>query len=400
MKDLRIAIVGGGIGGLTLALALRQKGFDATIYEQADELREVGAAVALSANATRFYIGRLELEEAIAQVWYEVQALIYRDGRSGHVIGEHRFDYKARYGAPYVGIHRADLQVVLSGAVGLDKIQLSKRLLGIDDSGSEAVLHFADGSSATADLVIGADGARSTVRRLMLGYDDALYSGASAFRGVVTPDQMPSMPTPEAIQFWMGDGRHCLHYPIGANGDHNFFLVERTPSPWPHKTWIAPTNDTEKLAGFADWHPAIIEMVSAVSCSERWALFHRPPLSRWTKGRITLIGDAAHALVPHHGQGANTSIEDAIVLADQLAATTDLDAARAEFERLRRGRTRKIQYASITNADVLHLPPGPRADERNARLADPAAWDRHLDWIHSFKADEEEPSDRQGGTWL
>ena len=280
MKDLGIAIVGGGIGGLTLALALRQKGFDATIYEQADELREVGAAVALSANATRFYTGRLDLEEAIAKVWYEVQALIYRDGRTGVKVAEHRFDYKARYGAPYVGIHRADLQAVLSGAVGMDKIELSKRLLDIDDSGNEAVLTFADGSTATADLVIGADGARSTVRRLLLGYDDALYSGASAFRGVVTPDQMPSMPDPDAIQFWMGDGRHCLHYPIGADGDHNFFLVERNPSPWPHKAWIAPSDDVEKLAGFGDWHPAIIEMVSAVSCTERWALFHRPPLSR------------------------------------------------------------------------------------------------------------------------
>ena len=400
MKNIRIAIVGGGIGGLTLTLALRQKGFDATVYEQADELREVGAAVALSANATRFYTGRLDLGEQIAKVWYEVQALIYRDARDGEKIAEMRFDYAARYGAPYVGIHRADLQAVLSGAVGLDKIELSKRLVDIDDSGTEAVLHFADGSTAAADLVIGADGARSVVRRLLLGYDDAYYSGAYAFRGVVTPDQIPSMPTPEAIQFWMMPGQHCLHYPIGANGDHNFFLVERNGLPWEEKGWIAPSNDEEKLARWHDTHPAIVEMISAVSCGERWALFHRPPLSRWSKGRITLIGDAAHALVPHHGQGANTSIEDAIVLTDQLAAHDDLDTARTEFERLRRGRTRKIQYASITNADVLHLPDGPRADERNARLADPGAWDRHLDWIHSFKADEEEPNDRQGGTWL
>lgn len=399
-KDLRIAIVGGGIGGLTLALALRQKGFEAAIYEQADELREVGAAVALSANATRFYTGRLELGDAISKVWYEVQALIYRNARDGEKIAEMRFDYKARYGAPYVGIHRADLQVVLSQAVGMDSINLSKRLVAINDSGDEAVLWFADGTTATADLVIGADGARSMVRRLLLGYDDALYSGAYAFRGVVTPDKMPSMPDPDAIQFWMMPGQHCLHYPIGANGDHNFFLVERNGLPWSEKGWIAPSNDEEKLSRWHDTHPAIVEMISAVSCQERWALFHRPPLSRWSKGRVTLIGDAAHALVPHHGQGANTSIEDAIVLADQLAATDDVDAARAEFERLRRGRTRKIQFASITNADVLHLPDGPRADDRNARLADADAWDRHLDWIHSFKADEEEPSDRQGGTWL
>lgn len=154
------------------------------------------------------------------------------------------------------------------------------------------------------------------------------------------------------------------------------------------------------MAGFVDWHPAVVEMVTAVTCTERWGLFHRPPLGQWSRGRVTLMGDAAHALVPHHGQGANQSVEDAIVLADQLREQPDWDAARAEYERLRRGRTRKVQYASITTADVLHLPDGPRADERNARLAEPGAWDRHLDWVHSFRADEQEPDERSGGTWL
>lgn len=400
MREQRIAIVGAGIAGLTLALALRDKGMDVQIYEQADELREVGAAVGLSATSTRFYIGRLGLEKALADRWFEVQGLVWRDGRDGRKIGEQRFDYGARYGAPFVGIHRADFQVVLSTAVGLESIHLRRRLVEIDESGNEAVLKFADQTSATADLVIGADGARSTVRRLMLGYDDALYSGASGFRGIVPPQAMPSMPDADTVQFWMAPGRHCLHYPINAQGDHNFLLVERGPSPWPHPGWVVSAGESEKLANFSDFHPAVVEMISAVSCPERWALFHRPPLSRWSRGRVTLIGDAAHALVPHHGQGANTSVEDAIVLADQLSSLTDLDEARAEYERLRRGRTRKVQYASIATADVLHLPDGPRADERNARLADPGAWDRHLDWIHSFKADQEEPSGHQGGTWL
>lgn len=400
MKKLRIAVVGAGIGGLSLALALREKGIEVDLYEQASELREVGAAVALSAASTRFYIDRLGLEPQLAERWYEIQALIHRDGRDGRIVSEHRWDYRARYGAPYVGIHRADFQVVLSGAVGMAPIHLKKKLTSIDDSGTEAVLHFADGSTAAADLVIGADGARSTVRRLLLGYDDALYSGASAFRGIVASDQMPSMPDKDAIQFWMGPGQHCLHYPINAEGAHNFFLVERNPTPWPHQGWIAPTDDEEKLARFHDWHPAIVEMVSAVSCTERWALFYRPPLSRWSKGRVTLLGDAAHAMVPHHGQGANTSIEDAIVLADQLVTYDDLGEAQAEYERLRRGRTRKIQHASVTHADVLHLPDGERADERNARLAAPGAFDRHLDWIHGFRPGEEEPSEVQGGTWL
>lgn len=396
----RIAIVGGGVGGLTLALALAEQDVQVDIYEQADELREVGAAVALSANSTRYYEGRLGLAAPFAQKWFEVQALLYRDGRDGRTISEIRGGYRARYGHPYAGIHRADLQQILSGAVGMDRIHLSRRLVDIDDSGPEAVLRFADGDTAAADLVIGADGARSTVRRLMLGYDDALYSGCSAFRGIVEPDLMPSMPDMDAIQFWMGPGGHCLHYPIGS-GAHNFFLVERHPSPWPHRGWVVPAEDGEKLRLFHDWASPIVEMVSAVRCIERWALFHRPALGRWSKGRLTLIGDAAHALVPHHGQGANQSIEDVIVLADQLEAhPDDWEAARAEFERLRRGRTRKVQYASITVADVLHLPDGERAEERNARLAAANAWDRHLDWVHSFVCDEQEPDERSGGTWL
>lgn len=197
----RIAIVGGGIGGLTLALALRGYDVRADIYEQAPELREVGAAVALSANATRFYDRRLGLGEEASKYWFEVQALIYRDGRDGRLVAVHRGDYKAKYGHPYVGIHRADLQMVLSGAAGMDSIHLNKRLTDIDDSGSAAILTFADGSTAEADLVIGADGARSTVRTLMLGYDDALYSGCSAFRGIVEPELMPLMPDKDAIQF-------------------------------------------------------------------------------------------------------------------------------------------------------------------------------------------------------
>ncbi len=139
-KSQRLAIVGAGIGGLTLAIALKDQGWDVQLYEQADELREVGAAVALSANAIRFYEDRFGLKEQLGAKAYEVQALIYRDGRDGRLIAEHRFDYKGKYGHPYVGIHRADLQAILSGAVGMDSINLNKRLVDIDDSGSEAVL--------------------------------------------------------------------------------------------------------------------------------------------------------------------------------------------------------------------------------------------------------------------
>jgi salicylate hydroxylase len=236
----------------------------------------------------------------------------------------------------------------------------------------------------------------------MLGYDDALYSGCSGFRGVVPAGRMDLLPDPEAIQFWVGPQGHLLHYPIGDKGDQNFLLVERHPSPWPSRDWVTSASEGEQLRLFRDWHPAVVQMITAVPISQRWGLFHRPPLGRWSKGRVTLIGDAAHALVPHHGQGANQSIEDAVVLAAQLAKAGPgrWREAQEAYERLRRGRTRKVQYASISTADVLHLPDGPEAQARNARLRARDSLLHHLDWIHDFDALAQEPTERQGGTWL
>jgi salicylate hydroxylase len=200
MGRRRIAVIGAGIGGLTLAIALRRHDLEVEIYEQTAELREVGAAVALSANATRFF-EQFGLGAQLASRCAEVSALMFRDGRTGRLVGAHQVGpaYRERFGAPYIGIHRADLQAVLSTAAGLDRIRLNKRLIGIDDTGARATLRVDDGSAAEADLVVGADGARSFVRRWMLGYDDALYSGCSGFRGIVPMDQLPSVPDPTAL---------------------------------------------------------------------------------------------------------------------------------------------------------------------------------------------------------
>ena len=401
-NERRIAVVGAGIGGLTLAIALRRHGISVDVYEQTSELRETGAAVALTANGARLF-DWLGLTPQLASRWFEVSALIYRDGRDGHLIGRHPIGaaYRERCGAPYVGIHRADLQAVLSAAAGLECIQLGKRLVDLDDTGPRAVLRFDGGTSAVADLVVGADGARSFVRSWMLGYDDALYTGCSGFRGMVPIEKLPSLPDPTAIQFWMGPGGHLLHYPMG-NGHINFLLVERHPTPWPWRDWIMPAIEEEQLRHFARWHPAVVEMITANPISNRWGLFHRPPLGRWTRGRVTLLGDAAHQLAPHHGQGANQSIEDAAVLAACLveAGSRSFDEALERYEKLRHGRTRRVQHASISAADVLHLPDGENAERRDAWLGShEGAW--HLaGWIHEFDASRQEPDEQQGGTWL
>lgn len=391
-QGTRIAIVGAGIGGLTLAAELRRRGLNPQIYEQTAELREVGAAVALSANATRFLRDRIGIGAALADKAADVDGLVFRDGRNGRVVGRvlSRQEYHERAGAPYYGVHRADLQQLLKTAVGEDVIHLGKRCIKVDQTEDVAILHFADGDSVEADLVIGADGIRSMLRREMLGYDDAQFSGTHGWRGIVPPEKLTSLPDPESIQFWMGPSAHLLHYPIGS-GEQNFLLVRRHDGPWEEKSWVVPAAEREHLEAFEGWHPAVQEMISNAPAAERWALFTRPPLQRWSKGRITLLGDAAHGMVPHHGQGANQSIEDAIVLADclieGLANGSGWVAARERYEALRVDRVRKVQIASLTTADVLHLPDGPMAQARNERLGAPDTWERHLAWIHEYVAD-------------
>src|SRR5215212_4495928 len=233
---LRIAIVGGGIGGLRLALALRQRGMTAEVYEQAPELAEIGAAVALSANSTR-ELQRLGVLDGITAASTEPSELIYRGWRDDRRIAAfpvHKdLAYQTRFGAPYYGIHRADLQKVLSDAHGGAGLHLGHRLVDLVDQGDSIRLEFADGRSAEADLVVGADGVRSAVRRFVTGGEDAVYSGTSAFRGIVPVEKLPSLPDPQAIQFWMGPDAHLLHYAIGSRGeDVNYFAVVEGPQTW------------------------------------------------------------------------------------------------------------------------------------------------------------------------
>ena len=288
--------------------------------------------------------------------------------------------------AGYVeGIHRADLQRVLSGALGGVGLHLGHRLADLVEGGDSIRLGFADGRSAEADLVVGADGVRSVVRRFVTGGEDAFYSGTSAFRGIVPAARLPSLPDPQAIQFWMGPGAHLLHYAIGGGGGHvNFFAVTEGPCPWPRRdAWLDEASREEALAAFHGWHPAVTEMIGAATHYARWGLFVTRPLPRWSRGQAVLLGDAAHAMLPHHGQGANTTIEDALTLAELLGRGEAMETVLPRYEALRRARTRKIQRSSwITNA-LLHLPDGPGLAERDRRMA---CFPEDFGWIHGFDA--------------
>lgn len=388
---LRVAVIGAGIGGLSLALAMRERGMQAQVYEQAAELTEIGAAIALSANGVREYT-RLGLLDELRSASISPSELIFRHWRTGERIAAHPVAhgdaYADRFGAPYLGIHRADLQNTLSTAFGVQNLHLGCRLVNLVETPDSVILEFANGRVEHADLVVGADGVRSTVRRWITGADDTVYSGTSAFRGLVPVENLPSLPDPTAIQFWMGPDGHLLHYAIGADGGVvNFFAVVETPRIWLSETTVTEVAAETPVTSFLGWHPAITEMIRAAASPIRWGLFVTRPLLHWYRGRVVILGDAAHGMLPHHGQGANTSIEDAFVLAALLAeyGSDDLPSALARYQDLRRVRTRLIQRSAWVTGDLLHLPDGPAADARNARLH---RFPDEFGWIHDYDAQE------------
>lgn len=387
-KGIRIGIVGAGIGGLTLALALRERGLAADVYEQAPELREIGAAVALTANGTR-ELERLGCLDAIAALSTEPSEIIWRGWRDDRRIASFPIGkggvYRARFGAPYFGIHRSDLQRVLGAAHGQDRLHLGHRLTALSEKNSVIKLDFANGKSAEVDVLIGADGQHSLVRKYITGEECVAYSRTSGFRGIVPAGQLPSLPDPQAVQFWMGPNAHLLHFALGPSGsDVNFLAVVEGPASWTHENWVAPITHDVALVAFEGWHPAVVEMISAVPHNIRWGLFEVRSLRTWRRGRAVLLGDAAHGMLPHHGQGANVSIEDAITLAELLRAyrLDEFDEAMRRYETLRRLRTRTIQRSARATNAVLHL-----ADNAaGGRASYLARVPERFSWIHAFDA--------------
>ena len=380
-SEMRVVIVGAGVGGLTLALLLRRQGVAAEVVEQAPELREAGAAIALAANATRV-LRHLGLGDDLARLSTQPAAVIHRDGRDGHLVSAHRMGrwYRRAFGAPFYGLHRAGLQQLLAGAREQGHLHLGCRVDALQERGQAMTVHCASGAVFDADLVVGADGVHSQVRSWVTGGDhEPVYSGTSGFRGLVPADQLPDLPDPGALQFWMGRGAHLLHYPIDRGRLINFLAVLEGPARWTAPAWMEVAAPGAHLEAFTGWHPAVAQMLTAVPQSPRWGLFALPPLARWCRGPVVLLGDAAHAMLPHQGQGANQAIEDAAVLAAELGAATDLAAALRRYEDRRKARTRQVQAASWAASAALHLAGGRALQARDAYLAQ---LPQRLAWIH------------------
>jgi salicylate hydroxylase len=342
---LKIAVVGAGMGGLTATIALtRIAGADVTIFEQAKELKEVGAGVQLTPNGERA-LNYLGLFDDVKKVTAEYdQPGIYRR-EDGTRIGEQVWtDSSGKY-AP-LGLHRADFIDLLTSVIPQERILLQHRVKAVRDMTSSVELEFENGTREEFDLVIGADGIHSTVRESMVGSSDPVYSGSVVYRGVVESARLPKTWL-MTHQIWMGEGKHFMTYPVRQRKLINFVgFMPRDESV--EESWSAEGNLDDLTTAFDGWDPELCQFIKLIERTNWWGLYDRLPLLDWTWGRIALLGDSAHAMLPHAGQGVNMAIEDSVSLAVLLEGVSSDRAAKAlkSYEALRLDRTASIQVAS------------------------------------------------------
>jgi len=342
---LRAVVVGGGIGGIAAAVALARAGIDVQVHEQAQQLAEVGAGVSLAPNGLRM-LERLGVGDGIRRVGarYASAQLRLPDGRAVR-----HEPYQFAMAGQNVGIHRADLLALLAGQLPPGTVRTGHRCTVFSQDDGSATVGFADGSTATADVVIGADGIHSVLQGFVVAPAEPVFSGVVAYRGLVP--RLEEYPD-GTIRMWMGEGRHFLVFPVRAGQLLNYvgFVSSDTAV---RESWSAAGDPAALAAHFAGWDPVIGQVIAAISgpggSGFQWGMYDRVPLPRWSSGRLTLLGDAAHPMLPHLGQGVNQALEDAVALATLLGASTGpagVPRALAAYEGLRRDRTARVQLGS------------------------------------------------------
>jgi len=388
---VRILIVGAGIGGLTAALALLRHGHEVEVYEQAPRLAELGAGVQISANGARVLFA-LGLDDAMRRVWSVPAAKEIRLWNSGETwkLFDLGAESVARYGAPYFMIHRADLHGVLIDAVRTlapDAIHLDAQCIGFDDDGNAVTLHLANGERVSGDALIGADGVHSRVRNRLVGDDKPEFTGCMAWRGLVPVEKLPPHMRRNVGVNWIGPGGHVINYLLRRGEIFNFVgVVERD---WRVESWTEKGTHEECAADFAGWDADIHAIIRNIEQPYKWALLGRTPLTRFSRGRATLLGDAAHPTLPMLAQGANMAIEDGMVLARCLAAYQDAEIALARYDAARVERTAKLVRGANEMAKRFHNPA--LADASGAKAYVDAQWNeetvkQRYDWIFQYDA--------------
>lgn len=374
-RQPRITIVGGGIGGLFAANALIAQGLDVSVYEQAPALGEVGAGVYITPNSVR-QLERVGLGPAVKKWGALVGPKSHYFRHDGTPIAPVQVTDLHGWNATF-GMHRADLVDFLAAPLPTGVVHCGHRAVGFEQVGDVARVNFANGASVEADVVVGADGMHSELRPYVFPPSTPVFSGSISYRGLVPRERLPEWPM-DRWQMWAGPGKHFLVFPVRHGEMVNY--VGFVPVDQEMKeSWSAPGDPEVLRREFEGWDPRIGSVLKQVDMTFRWALYDREPLPTWTKGRLTLLGDAAHPMLPHLGQGANQAIEDGMALATILSQVGNAAAPAAllAYERLRRERVAEVQRGARQN--------GLRVDSayadlavRDAELAAHAEFRKHL----------------------
>jgi salicylate hydroxylase len=385
-RDIRVAIVGGGIGGLTAAISLLQAGYDVQVYEQTRLLSEVGAGINISPNASRILI-RLGLGDECARVAFRSPFFHQRRWDDGRTLTKARLatEIEKEFGAPHLIFHRGELHALLARPVPPERVHLAHRCVGVEQDGKTVRLKFENGTEVEADVLIAADGIFSAVRRALLGPERPRFA-CRAYRGLIPAEKVRDIP-PESTAF-LGPGRHFIHYYVSAGRMLNFVgHVEQED--WISESWTEPGRVSDLRAAYAGWHPQVQRVIDAVDETFIWAVLDRPPIARWSYGRITMLGDSCHPMIPFMGQGGAQAIEDAAAItACLLKCGDDVEAALKLYETVRLPRASQIQNGSWDNKTRFHMPDGPAQEARDAQMAQGMTdWSyRAVAWVYGHDA--------------
>ena len=388
---MKIAIVGGGIGGLTAALALSQNAHDITVFERSAGIREIGAGVQISPNAGRL-LHSLGLGPAYSEVSVNPHRVVLRRWEDDSIIRATDLDesFLSQHQVPLANVARNELVEILGSAVAVRAnvtLKFSTHVVKVEPGDASSEVIFADGSSQSFDIVVGADGIHSVVRPCVGGIDKPRFSGSAAYRALVPRSAVEDLPIDVTNR--MGPDRHVVSYFIGRNRSHLNLVCISPEDSWETESWTEQGTMEDLLSRFEGWSPDFLSLLGRVEEPIfRWALYDREPLEQWGIGTTTLLGDACHPMLPFMAQGSCQAIEDAVVLARCLSDASRNDAVSAlrRYEDARQGRTAQVQTSSLSNRDLFHMVDGQEQKDRDMILSISPPGMSILDWVYEYDA--------------